>query len=673
MKSAMRAVLHGLSVLCVLGAWGILGFAPSASAAPALRQAAESGFLEDFQSVQVAEDGGLTSAIGRFVVEGEGALEIVHPTPWQDGELGLRLPGGTEKSTVMEVAPSCAFGGTLEFTCQRDGRKRPFAFGISLIGRDGVEVIRDLTGQINAKALQAVSIEVPSGVTQIRFNVTAPLTRGVWMDDLRFVPPAPMRLESARFNLHTRPLIHGESVEVGVLEMVTAGGLNPLAITQPMLVEHTAWRGEGSVDAKEEASEDSSKSVEPKSSTLLSGFAIGDQGTEAAEVVLVSGINRIPVFATADLWKTEADVAAWSASSRFVASFTIGEEPLTVGAETMGSAPASWPAVRLMPASAEIDGVSLVTALAKGDRPEVLVAAISTTTGVVIKRSVDGGSRWSDGQLTGDAATLREASLVFDIGRDKLHLIAERERAMFHAFSTDQGATWSELTLLEGLGETRIGGAASSGVYMSTTELAVPCIYYGGFRIADEPCAGILASRDGGKTWEAHKAAFANTSTSAVVEVGPGALLLNMTDGRGAKRSERTTRDLGESWVRRNRVSMENLHLSAGSDGALIHLGRARAKGWDGRLVFANASTERLPVRNMTLKGCSDNASSWPVENRILLDDGKDVDHPSLAPVGASEVGVAYSPSCGGVIFQRLPESVVVPQVASWFDVTGGR
>ena len=113
--------------------------------------------------------------------------------------------------------------------------------------------------------------------------------------------------------------------------------------------------------------------------------------------------------------------------------------------------------------------------------------------------------------------------------------------------------------------------------------------------------------------------------------------------------------------------------MSAGSDGALLHLARARGKGWDARLVFANAATEKRPIRRMLLKGSSDNGAHWPVEHRILLDDGVGVDHPALAPVGASDVGVAYVSSTGGVVFQRLPESLAVPRVVSWFDVTGGR
>ena len=656
----MWAALCKRSAMGALGVSGLLG---PLAASPGIYQSVEAGFSEDFQGVQVAEDGVLHSVLGRFIVEGEGALKIGHPDSWEESALGLRLPGGTRASTVVEVAPSCAFGGTMEFTCQRDGRRRPFAFEISLVGGDGVEVTRDLTGLVNAKSLQPVSIEVPSGVTQLRFQVTAPLTRGVWIDDLRFVPPAPMRLGSAQLKHHTRPLIHGESVEIGVLELVAVGGLDPLTIVEAVVEEHAVWRA-----VKDAAGDEDAELAAPK---LLSAFAVGGEEAKGADLTLIPGINRVPVYVTADLWQTHSDAAAWSATSRYAVSLKIGGEQLRIESEAGNPVQGSWPAVRLMPANAEIDGVSLVTVLAKGDRPEVLVAAISTPTGVVVKRSLNGGEAWTNAPLPGDASSLREASLVFDIGRDKLHILVEQDGAMLHAFSVDQGSTFESFRTLEGLGSTRIGGAASSGVFMSTAELAVPCIYYGGFRIEDEPCAGLIVSRDGGKTWEAHQAAFPNTTTAAVVELGPGALLLNMTDGRGAMRSERTTQDLGGKWVRGRRAALDNIHRSAGSDGALVHLGRARAKGWDRRLVFANANTERLPVRNMTLKGSSDGASNWPMKHRTLLDDGTGVDHPSLCPVGSTEVGVAYTPSAGGVVFQRLPEKVVVPKVASWFDVPG--
>lgn len=610
----------------------------------------ETSLVEDFQSVEVTDDGTLDSAIGRFIVEGAGALQIAQPASWDEGALALRLPGGTNNATVLEVRSTLGFGGTLEFRCQKDGRKRPFALEVLLLDRDGGEVGHDLTGQVNAKEPSSISVEVPGGVTQVRFNVSAPAKRGVWIDDVRFVPPTPMRLESARLNLHTRPLIHGESVEVGVLELVTVGGLNPLRITAPVLEEHAAGEAEA-----------------PQ---LLSTFAVG---TGDPELDLVAGLNRFPVYATVDLTPGESEAPEWSAAARYSLAFELSGEPMKVGLESMESFPVSWPAVRVMPADVEIEGVSLVAIVAREGRGEVLVAAVSTADGLVIKRSLDGGATWGPVELGPSAARLGSASLVYDIVRDRLHVLAERESGLVHASSEDQGATWSPWEALGNLGPLRIGGSASSGICMSTAELVVPCIYYGGFRIEDEPCAGLIVSGDGGKTWETHRAAYANTTTSTVVELGPGALLLNMNDRRGALRSERTTRDLGVTWVARRRVSKENLHRNAGADGAMIHLGRARGTGWDSRLVYANPSTDRRPVRNMTLKGSSDNTSSWPMEFRLLLDDGTGVDHPSLAPVGKSDVGVAYQPTAGGVIFQRLPEAVVVPRKPSMFDITGGR
>jgi hypothetical protein len=630
---------------------------------PASAQEA-SGFREDFQSIEVGEDGVLVSALGRFIVEGDATLEILTPRPWPEGELGLRLPGGDAMGTVIEVAPACAFGGTMEFTCQRDGRKRPFVFTVTLVGRDGVDVVRDLTDQINAKELRSVVVDVPAGLAQVRFSVTAPVRRGVWIDDLRFVPPVPMRLESSEFQPFTRPLIHGEPVQVGFLEVRTSGGLEPLVISEAVVAERVVAASESDAAAP---------------SPLMAGFSLGDG---APSLQLASGINRIPVFVTANLWGTESEAegtttateASWSTPRRYGLALSLGEERLSLDAATEGEIqPALWPAARVLGADVEVDGVSLAAVSRKGESKAVLVAAISTPGGLVLRRSLDGGGTWTGATLSVDASGLREAALTFDLSRGKLHLIAEKDAGLVHATSVDQGATWSEPQVLDALGPKRVGGAGSSGILMSTGELVVPCIVYGGFRIEDEPCAGIVFSRDGGDSWELNQAAFPNTTTSAAVEVGPGALMLNMTDNRGALRSERITRNLGESWIRRNQQALSNLHRSVGSDGALIHLGRARGKGPDRRLVFANAQTERLPMRHMTLKGSSDSASSWPMEHRVLLDDGVGVDHPSLVPVGDAEVGIAYSPSAGGVIFQRLPESVVVPKTASWFDVTGGR
>mgnify|MGYP002456469942 FL=1 len=50
------------------------------------------------------------------------------------------------------------------------------------------------------------------------------------------------------------------------------------------------------------------------------------------------------------------------------------------------------------------------------------------------------------------------------------------------------------------------------------------------------PNAGIMYSKDRGKTWHLHNLARTNTTEAQVAEVEPGVLMLNMRDNRGGCR-----------------------------------------------------------------------------------------------------------------------------------------
>lgn len=115
--------------------------------------------------------------------------------------------------------------------------------------------------------------------------------------------------------------------------------------------------------------------------------------------------------------------------------------------------------------------------------------------------------------------------------------------------SDDDGKTWSEpmniteqvkdpswYFLLQGPGR---------GISMEDGTLVFASQYIGSDRI---PNAGVIYSKDHGKTWNISTLARTNTTESQVVEVEPGVLMLNMRDNRGGSRAVSTTTDLGKTW-----------------------------------------------------------------------------------------------------------------------------
>lgn len=104
--------------------------------------------------------------------------------------------------------------------------------------------------------------------------------------------------------------------------------------------------------------------------------------------------------------------------------------------------------------------------------------------------------------------------------------------------STDDGKTWSKpinitgqvkdpswYFLLQGPGR---------GITMQDGTLVFPIQFIDSTRI---PNAGIMYSKDRGKTWNIHNLARTNTTEAQVVEIEPGVLMLNMRDNRGGSRA----------------------------------------------------------------------------------------------------------------------------------------
>ena len=76
---------------------------------------------------------------------------------------------------------------------------------------------------------------------------------------------------------------------------------------------------------------------------------------------------------------------------------------------------------------------------------------------------------------------------------------------------------------------------------MSDGTLVFPTQFIDSTRI---PNAGIMYSKDQGKTWKMHNMARTNTTEAQVVEIEPGVLMLNMRDNRGGSRAKRFGQEL---------------------------------------------------------------------------------------------------------------------------------
>ena len=301
-----------------------------------------------------------------------------------------------------------------------------------------------------------------------------------------------------------------------------------------------------------------------------------------------------------------------------------------------------------------------------------------------LSRSTDGGRTWEkmclpiafgeEGGLPASQNGAGDPSILVDTQTNTIFIMAAwthgmgNQRAWWSSYpgmgknetaqlviakSTDDGQTWSapvNLTeqvkrpewyfLLQGPGR---------GITTSDGTLVFPIQYIGQDRI---PNAGIMYSRDRGKTWKINNHARTNTTESQVAEVKPGVLMLNMRDNRGGSRAVYTTTDLGKTW--KEHESSRTALIEPVCMASLISVkAEDNCLGKD-LLIFSNPNSTSSRDK-MTIKISLDGGQTWPLEHQLLLDEGESWGYSCLTMIDRETIGILYESSVAHMTFQSIP------------------
>lgn len=228
----------------------------------------------------------------------------------------------------------------------------------------------------------------------------------------------------------------------------------------------------------------------------------------------------------------------------------------------------------------------------------------------------------------------------------------ERTGQLVMAKSSDNGATWSApINITDQVKEAHwplMLQGPGRGITMTDGTLVFACQFKDPDNI---PHAGIMYSRDQGKTWVRTNPARSNTTEAQVAQLPNGDLMLNMRDNRGGSRAVAVTSDLGVTWhehpssrqALREPVCMASLISIKAQDNVL---------GRD-LLVFSNPDSDKTR-HHTTIKVSLDNGLTWPDAYQIMLDEGGNWGYSCLTQIDEQTVGILYESSVAHLTFQAV-------------------
>jgi len=590
----------------------------------------------------------------------------------EESAVELRLAGG--RRDVHEVA----------FHAERWTRNAPFAFRVEVHERKGWRVAYDGTEEVRVgrSFLSHVRVPVQAEVDRLRFVCTAPEGKGILIDDLELVEPAPMELVSCTTVQPILPVLVGNGPHpVASIELVTRGNLDPLALEEVVVDLAGTTRVEDFEQVALIVGEGDApfgKAQRPKAGELVF------RGRRE----LAPGRNVLTIVVTP---RATADVDGFVDASclrlRLADDRAIEPEVTRPPARqrlgiALRDAGDDEVAVYRIPGLATTNAGTLIAVYdvrwkSWGDLPGDIDVGMS--------RSTDGGRSWEPmrivmdmgddekwrGDGIGDPAVLVDratgavfVAAVWSHGNRGWNgsgpgVTPEETGQLMIVRSDDDGVTWSKphnLTrMLKRPEWCFLLAAPGRGITMHDGTLVFPAQFQLSPDEKRMPHSTVIWSKDHGETWHIGTGVKANTTESAVVELEDGTLMLNMRDNRGGARSVYVTDDLGATWTEHpttRRALPEPVCMAS-----LLHVGRELTGEADGLLLFSNPAVPKPPRRRMTIKASPDLGGTWPATRKLLLDEGRSAGYSCLTMVDEKTVGILYESSRAHLAFQRIPLS----------------
>ena len=218
--------------------------------------------------------------------------------------------------------------------------------------------------------------------------------------------------------------------------------------------------------------------------------------------------------------------------------------------------------------------------------------------------------------------------------------------------SKDDGKTWSKpeniTAQVKASYESVCFQGPGAGITMQDGTLVFPAQWWDAGKT---PSAGIIYSRDHGKTWQRCGQTVPHTCECQVAEIAPGVLMLNMRNHGTPDHARKVfiSEDMGDTW--QSHPSNNTLNEPVCQASLLKIPADGNDLGKD-LLFFSNPASNPGARNLITLRASTDLGQTWPYS--LLLDEEHGWGYSCIAPVDAQTVGILYESSAAQLVFQRI-------------------
>jgi sialidase-1 len=178
------------------------------------------------------------------------------------------------------------------------------------------------------------------------------------------------------------------------------------------------------------------------------------------------------------------------------------------------------------------------------------------------------------------------------------------------------------------------------------------------------PFSNITWSIDGGTTWNTSSPAYQNTTESMAVQLTDGSVMLNMRHNQNRNNTSENngraiaiTNDLGNTW---NEHPTSRRALIEPTCMGSIHRHEYTENGEKKSILLFSNPDSKTARTHLTIKVSFDDGMTWPLENRLLLDELKSNGYSCLTSIDENTIGILYEGSQSMLTFEKIRLSELI-------------